>query len=707
MSSLKRNLVNNVSGHTALIFAIAAMPIMTVVGVGVDWSYANSAQRNIRAAQDVATLAAGVHYMSLTNMTNAQKESAATTVGQKSFSENIKAGKIKITNPVITFDYSQQGKIKSVATGKSANIFAGLIGQNYVDIRTEAVVAAGSGKKYEIALMLDNTASMFDQNRFNIMRGAAKDFVNRMFDAHGADNVKVSVVPWATSVNILSEPIAGPSAAAGSTTNPPSAGTRTNPAAPWNNRVSFVSHPETGATLANQPAIDGLFAPTDWRGCIRGAVGERFVSGGGVVTTPLTDAFPTGRWPVNRVPPRLHLKWYCSPCAGPPPPPPPPGPPPPPPPPGPPPPPAPPSPPNPPPPPPSPPNPPPPPPIDPNAFYQPKLEAPAEIMQAGYSAFGPYIMEPIEIAAPLAASANGLDAWVNSDKVSPMTTAANAQWHSNPNLIDCWQWDEDGRANGYVPRPLACSGSQWNQTGTHAACVSDPNEFKYIGQGKALCHELPSNNILPWDRMRRIAGPNMNCPTAILPLSPNRKQVLDKLDHMYPVPGGTHADVGLMWGLRTLSPLQSWKSFWGHNTVNEPKGWTDETTVKIGILLTDGLNTTSRDFEGYWGCTRTDRDTGYDDPATPQDDSLGCWRHANVQRLDTTSIDNMMQDACNAMKNTYGVMLYTIMVDINDSSAITKLTNCASTTDHAFNIESSDLQDTFNSILGTTMRIAQ
>lgn len=689
MSSLKRNLLGHSGGHTALVFALAAMPIMTVVGVGIDWSYANSAQRNIRAAQDVATLAAGVHYMSLTGQTNAQKASASTTVGVTTFKENIKAGKIKISNPQITFDFSQQGKIKSVATGKSANIFAGLIGQNYVDIRTEAVVAAGSGKKYEIALMLDNTGSMFDQNRFNIMRGAAKDFVNRMFDAHGADNVKVSVVPWATTVNILSEPIAGPSAAAGSTTNPPSAGNRSNPAAPWNNRVNFVSHPETGANLSNTPAVNGLFAPTEWRGCIRGAVGERFVSGGGVVTVPLTDAFPAARWPVNRVPPRLHRKWYCSPCGGPPPPPPPPGPPPPP---------------NPPP----PPGPPPPPPINPNAFYQPKLEAPAEIMQAGYSPIGPYISAPVEVFAEDASqSANGLDAWVNSDKLTPVPTNANARWHANPNLIDCWQWDENGRANGYVPRPLACSGSQWNQTDTHAACLSDPNEFKYIGQGKALCHELPSNRILPWDRMRNIAGPNLNCPTAILPLSPNRKQVLDKLDHMYPVPGGTHADVGLMWGLRTLSPLQSWKNFWGHNTVNEPKGWTDETTVKIGILLTDGLNTGARDFEGYWGCTRTDRDTGYDDPATPQDDSLGCWRHPGVQRLDTGSVDSMMQDACVAMKDTYGVTLYTIMVDINDSSAITKLTTCASTTDHAFNIDSSDLQDTFNSILGTTMRIAQ
>jgi hypothetical protein len=324
-------------------------------------------------------------------------------------------------------------------------------------------------------------------------------------------------------------------------------------------------------------------------------------------------------------------------------------------------------------------------------------------VNVSFSLWGPYAPD---LSRPLS-SANGLEAWTRGEDQPAAPTEANAQWHANPNLIDCWQWDENGRANGYVPRPLACSGSQWDQTGTHAACVSDPNEFKYIQNGGAFCHELTSNQVLPWDRMRNINGPNMNCPTAILPLSANRNQVLSKLDHMYPVPGGTHADVGLMWGLRTLSSGSQWRSFWGHNNSNRPADWDDDEVVKIGILLTDGLNTAARDFEGYWGCTRGGRDTDYDDPSTPEDDSLGCRRYPTVGRLDTTSIDNMMQDACTQMKDEYGITLYTIMVDINDAGAVQKLTQCASTTEHAFNVNTTSLEGTFNSILGSVMRISR
>jgi hypothetical protein len=293
------------------------------------------------------------------------------------------------------------------------------------------------------------------------------------------------------------------------------------------------------------------------------------------------------------------------------------------------------------------------------------------------------------------------------DRAAASTSPASEVWHNNTLLLDAWQWDEHRRANIYIPRPLPGSHDGINTTVTKPACTSDPNEFAYLNAGKQVCEERGVGDFLPYTWAVGAFGPNMNCPTAILPLSGNRKQVIEKLDHMYPVSGGTHADVGLMWGLRTISPREDWRTFWGYKPTDKPSEWDSNGSVKIGILLTDGLNTEARDFEGYWGCTRDNRDTGFDDPATPVDDSLNCWQHPNVKRLDSNSVDRMMKDVCDAFKDTYDATLYTVMVDINDPSAVGKLTDCASTSDHAFNVTTGSLEQTFNAILGSMLRVSR
>ena len=82
---------------------------------------------------------------------------------------------------------------------------------------------------------------------------------------------------------------------------------------------------------------------------------------------------------------------------------------------------------------------------------------------------------------------------------------------------------------------------------------------------------------------------------------------MEKLDHMYPVPGGTQMDVGMMWGLRAMSDNSDWVNFWGYNPVDyEPAGFASPTTRKIMIVLTDGENTAPYHYEGYYGCAEGD-----------------------------------------------------------------------------------------------------
>lgn len=657
---LKR-LRDSLKGNTAMMFALCALPVSVGVGVSLDWASANNAQRGIRAAQDAATLAAALEYMRPQEANRDRRVAAAREHGANQFAKNLAAAGVAVRDPRIAFDFSERGKVKSVARAKSPNLFAGLVGMHAVPIRTEAEVGMSGSKRFEITLMLDNTSSMFWDGRFDKMRAATKDFVNRMFDMNGSDHVSIAVVPWSTSVNILSEAVASPSDANASFGSVPAAGSRRLPRPARENRRDHVLNPMTNAAFASGAQMNTLFAPTTWRGCIRAAAGERLVSNSGHPVGSLTDAFPGARWPVNWVPPKLHRSKYCDPCSPPPPapsgppPPPPPGPPPP------------------------PPSPPPRPNWDPNAS------------------------SPLGDGAILFASdRSGFSNWTLEGKALPYTLAAD--WHDTDDIA-CHQDPDGGSANSYIPRLLACSDNSRTPTGTRSACLSDPNEFAYNASGGAFCPELQIGDVIPWDRHKAIAGPNLNCPTAILPLSSNRRQVMEKLDHMYPVPGGTHADVGLMWGLRTLSPRPEWKNFWGYSTT--PSGWRSEEVVKVGILLTDGLNSTAPYYEGYYGCVQGNRGTGYDDPATPWMDTADCALAPGIERLDEQAMDRLMANSCDAMKNDYGVTLYTIAVDINDPSAIPRLRDCASSDEHAFSITSGDLDDAFSAIMGSVLRISK
>lgn len=107
-----------------------------------------------------------------------------------------------------------------------------------------------------------------------------------------------------------------------------------------------------------------------------------------------------------------------------------------------------------------------------------------------------------------------------------------------------------------------------------------------------------------------------------------------------------------------------------------------------------------------WGCTRDNRSTNYEEPGGGWE-SLDCWEHDDVKRLDDRSLSNLMLDACTQMKDAYGMTLYTIMVDINDADAINDLKACATSEEHAFDADTAELDDVFASILQSVIRIAK
>ncbi len=603
-----------------MMFALFLVPVVTVIGFAIDGQRAFNGKAQLQHSLDSAVLMAAKTYYADPSLTQNARAAAARQAGTDMFLRNHQEFGLNDGAPIVTFAFDEAGgTVDANASSVMKNLFGGVLNRNTTKLGATAQAAIGGNKKLEIALILDNSTSMFSSNRMNLMREAAANFTDTLFERYGHESIKVSVVPWATTVNIMSEPIAAPSSTPNGAALPPAYGNQTVPGAPAVHPWRHTQNPFTGQGASRQSDVDNLFAPTVWRGCIRGADGEREVSLTGSVKTPLTDAFPSKDWPLAIVPPKLEPFSYNR---------------------------------------------------D-NCSYNCRVTDTTKLRADPWWSGG----------AANNYQPKAVRAGIRPDR---STSRQYERYYNNG-------WTD---ANGFIE-----------------PCIADPNEFAYNNNGGKICDYHPTDsgsyNIFPWNRQKGINGPNMNCPSPMLAASANRAQVINKLHQMYPAPGGTHADVGLMWGLRTLSPRSSWTNFFSYPTDAEPAEWDDKEVIKIAILLTDGINVPPGNFEGYYGCTnRTQQSYDVGNPED-HDDSVGCWRHPDILRLDKSALDNLMLDACAQMKNAYGIQLYTIAVDINDSTAISNLTQCASTPSDFYNISSAEIGIAFNSLLTTLVRISK
>jgi hypothetical protein len=162
----------------------------------------------------------------------------------------------------------------------------------------------------------------------------------------------------------------------------------------------------------------------------------------------------------------------------------------------------------------------------------------------------------------------------------------------------------------------------------------------------------------------------------LLGLSASRTQVINTLDRLSPAPGGTHADVGLRWGLRALSPRTEWVSFFQHRP---PVQYGTEAVKKVMVLMTDGANEQAINFPGYWGCQESGQP--------------GC-----NGAPDRSTLDMRMQNWCSAIREKYKIELYTVAINVSDTEAINKLRTCAGDRNRAFAVDAADLAATFEKI---------
>jgi Flp pilus assembly protein TadG len=184
-------------GGVAPMLALGLIPLVGMVGAAVDYSRANSVRTAMQAALDSTALMLSKDAQTLSGD---QLSAKATTYFNALFNRP------EASNVVITQQFSspQQGNFALTLSGSTTinTVFWRLAGQSQMNITASGQVVWGM-KKLNLALALDNTGSMAQNNKMTELKAAAHNLLTTLQNAvKTPGDIQVSIVPFAVDVNV-------------------------------------------------------------------------------------------------------------------------------------------------------------------------------------------------------------------------------------------------------------------------------------------------------------------------------------------------------------------------------------------------------------------------------------------------------------------------------------------------------------------------
>lgn len=202
-NSLKRaaaDLVRADRGNVAVMFAIALVPMLGIVGTAIDYSRAVAARSAMQAALDTVALMVSKDAQANPSMTADQ----ATAAAQKYFNALYKEG--GTSDVAVTATYTpNNGQGATVQVNASTSVATDFM--RYAGFTDMAVGTSSQAKwgntRMRIAMVLDNTGSMADNSKMIKMKSAAKSMVDSLSALNNLPgDVYISLIPFAKNVNL-------------------------------------------------------------------------------------------------------------------------------------------------------------------------------------------------------------------------------------------------------------------------------------------------------------------------------------------------------------------------------------------------------------------------------------------------------------------------------------------------------------------------
>lgn len=235
------------AGNVAVIAAAALIPMMALVGGGVDTGRAYMVKTQLQSACDAGVLA-GRRAMSGSGAYDTAEKAKAKSL----FDFNFDASAVNATNVVFTSAANAQGQVSGTASATIPTVVMAMFGNETVDVSTDCMAELQIANT-DVMFVLDSTGSM-GGSRIAGLREAVKDFHKTMNTSIKDANTRLryGFVPYSMTVN-ASELVTGTLNSDGTVRDDPMPADYFRDSAPYETRRAQFNTPEH--LIKNQTTI--------------------------------------------------------------------------------------------------------------------------------------------------------------------------------------------------------------------------------------------------------------------------------------------------------------------------------------------------------------------------------------------------------------------------------------------------------------------
>jgi Flp pilus assembly protein TadG len=207
-TDLVRRLVSDRAGNTLLIIAASVVPMLALVGGGIDMGRSYLSQARLQQACDAGVLAARKK-LGATVVTDGVLPSDAATIGNRFFDLNFNSGAYGTTNRSYTMTLGNDYSVNGVATATVPTTIMKIFGFASVPVNVKCS-AQFNYANTDIMMVLDTTGSMNDKavstdpkSKIDTLRQVVKDFyANIQSRKTQGVRIRYGFVPYSTNVNV-------------------------------------------------------------------------------------------------------------------------------------------------------------------------------------------------------------------------------------------------------------------------------------------------------------------------------------------------------------------------------------------------------------------------------------------------------------------------------------------------------------------------
>jgi len=190
-----RNFHSACRGNVAVTFAFAILPVVGVIGAAFDYSHANAVKADMQAALDSTALTISKSAASLSSdQLQILAQNYFTALFARPDAQNISVG--------ATYSSTGGSSVVVTATASVPTDVMSIFGDNSITLNAQSTAKWGTAR-LRVALVLDNTGSMDENNKMTALKTATGNLLYQLQSAATMNgDVYVSIVPFVKDVNL-------------------------------------------------------------------------------------------------------------------------------------------------------------------------------------------------------------------------------------------------------------------------------------------------------------------------------------------------------------------------------------------------------------------------------------------------------------------------------------------------------------------------